>query len=332
VRSAGLAGGLDDEFLADAERALIALTGQSRGTQVSAIKPIMHNVAGIIEQRWKRRHERAVTGIPSGLEDLDALTSGWQPTDLVVIAGRPSMGKTAASLACLDGACSDGVACLMFSLEMSKEAICERLAAMNASVNLMSLRSGQLVTQDWVRLTKAFACVAEYPLWVEDRAGLKVGDIRSAARRWRVNEADRFERVMVVVDYIGLAHSDRDRDHREREVAEVSAGLKALAKELKCPVIALSQLNRSCESRVDKRPMLSDLRESGAIEQDADVIAMLYRDEVYHGDRKTGQCDECSPGVAEIIVAKQRNGMTGTVHVAWNAPSTRFANLSRRDP
>jgi replicative DNA helicase len=291
----------------------------------------MHTVASVLEQRWQRRHERAITGLPSGLEDLDALTLGWQPSDLVVMAGRPSMGKTAAALACADGAAKAGAAVLVFSLEMSKEALAERLVAMNANVDSMQLRSGHMTQATWIALGRTFGRLAEYPVWLDDQAALTVGEIRSRARRWRMNDAARFERAMVVVDYIGLAHADRQLQNREREVAEVSAGLKALAKELKAPVIALSQLNRSCESRTDKRPMLSDLRESGAIEQDADVIAMLYRDEVYHGERSMGQCDECAPGIAEIIVAKQRNGMTGTVHVSWHAPSTKFANLSRRD-
>lgn len=330
IRSSGLSGSDDAAFIATSERALLELSAQVRGAQVIGIKPIMHTVANVIEQRWTNRHERAITGIPSGLEDIDALTSGWQPSDLVIIAGRPSMGKTAAALACADAAAKSGAAVLVFSLEMSKEALVERMVAMDANIDSMQLRTGHMSTSTWIAIGRTFSRVAEYPVWIEDKAALRIGEIRSTARRWRMSEAARFERVVVVVDYIGLAHSDRDHHVREREVAEVSAGLKALAKELKSPVIALSQLNRSCESRTDKRPMLSDLRESGAIEQDADVIAFLYRDEVYNGDRETGQCDECKPNVAEIIVAKQRNGMTGTVHVSWNAPSTKFANLSRR--
>jgi replicative DNA helicase len=330
IRANGLSGGLDDEYIAASERALLELTTQARNSKATGIKPIMHTVATLIEQRWLKRNERAITGIPSGLEDLDALTSGWQPSDLVILAGRPSMGKTAAALACADGAAKTGTAVLVFSLEMSKESLVERLVAMNGNIDSMQLRSGHMPTQTFMALSRTFGRLAEYPLWIDDQAALRVGEIRSRARRWRMNEAAKFDRVLVIVDYIGLAHSDRDRDHREREVAEVSAGLKALAKELKAPVIALSQLNRKCEERTDKRPMLSDLRESGAVEQDADVIAFLYRDEVYNGDRHSAQCDECQPGVAEIIVAKQRNGMTGTIHAAWNAPSTKFSNLSRR--
>lgn len=328
IHAWGMGNDADGEFLVAAERSLLELTMQTRTTSAVGIKPVMHTVANTIEQRWTKRHDRAITGIPSGLEDLDALTSGWQPSDLVIIAGRPSMGKTAAALACVDAAAKSKTAVLVFSLEMSKEALVERLVAMNANVDSMQLRSGHITQATWLALGRTFSLIAEYPVAIDDTPALRVGEIRSRARRWRMNQAAKYERVMVVVDYIGLAHADRDRDHREREVAEVSAGLKALAKELKCPVIALSQLNRSCESRTDKRPMMSDLRESGAIEQDADVIAFLYRDEVYHHEPIKGQCDECGKGVAEVVVAKQRNGMTGTVHVSWNAPSTKFANLS----
>jgi len=302
----------------------------TRSNDATGMKPIMHTVASTIEQRWTKRHERAITGLPSGLEDLDALTLGWQPSDLVVIAGRPSMGKTAAALACADGAARAGAAVLVFSLEMQKESLVERMVAMNANVDSTQLRSGHMSPATFIQLSKSFSRLAEYPIWIDDQSALSIGEIRSRARRWRMNEAARFERALIVVDYIGLARADGFHSNREREVAEVSAGLKGLAKDLKCPVIALSQLNRKCEERQDKRPMLSDLRESGSVEQDADVIAMLYRDEVYNGDRDTKQCDECRPGVAEFIVAKQRNGMTGTVHVAWHAPSTKFANLSRR--
>jgi len=291
----------------------------------------MHTVAGVLEQRWINRHRGGITGVTSGLEDLDALTSGWQAGDLVVVAGRPSMGKTAAALAFADGAARVGVYCLVFSLEMQKESLVERLVAMDANVDSMQLRTGHMTQSTWISVGRSFGRVAEYPIWVYDQAALRVGEIRSRARRWRMNEAQKAAHVLIIVDYIGLAHSDREYSVREREVAEVSAGLKALAKELKCPVIALSQLNRDCEKRVDKRPMLSDLRESGAIEQDADVIAMLYRDEVYHDRPPPGQCEECGKGVAEIIVAKQRNGATGTIHVGWHAPSTKFVNLSRRE-
>jgi replicative DNA helicase len=178
----------------------------------------------------------------------------------------------------------------------------------------------------WVGVTRSFAELSDRPFWIDEQAGITVTDIRSRARRWRMNAAKTAPRVLVVVDYIGLIQPEHSSGQktREREVAEVSAGLKALAKEINCPVVALSQLNRSCETRADKRPMLSDLRESGAIEQDADVITFLYRDEVYN--EKTED-----KGIAEIIVAKQRNGPTATLKLAWRAQSSKFVNLSTRE-
>jgi replicative DNA helicase len=328
----GLAGGLDDVFLAEAEREVLALTAKRRdATGPLVVKKVLHEVVKDIEARFTRRNEHAVTGVSSGLSDLDVFTLGWQPGEMAVIAGRPSMGKTSLAMCSAVEAAKAGHPVLFFSLEMSRKALVERVISMDGMVDSSALRTGHIDTATWVRLSKTFGRIAELPLWIDDEAGLKVGDIRSRARRWKVNQAGA-GMPLLVVDYIGLVHPNRHNNNREREVAEVSAELKAMAKDLSCPVLVLSQLNRDLEKRADKRPMQSDLRESGSIEQDADVIAFLYRDEVYHQTpmKQCDRCDEDNKGLAEVIIAKQRNGPTGVAHVGWRAECTKFVNLSRR--
>lgn len=331
IRSAGLGDGRDDDFLQEAEREFLALTARKRSGGPQVVREILRRVVKTLETRYENRDKHAVTGIASGLVALDTLTSGWQKSDLVIVAGRPSMGKTSLAMCSAVEAARSGVPVLFFSLEMSAEALVERTIAMEGNVDSAQLRSGQIKKETWMRLSPTCCRIAEMPIWIEEQSGLCVGEIRSRARRWRLNDAARAERVLIVVDYIGLVRPDNDNPrNREREVAEVSAGLKALAKDLASPVMVLSQLNRTCESRMNKRPMLSDLRESGSLEQDADVIAFLYRDEWYHNEPPRGQCDKCGPGIAEIVIAKQRNGATGCAHVAWQAETTKFVNLSRR--
>jgi replicative DNA helicase len=218
---------------------------------------------------------------------------------------------------------------LVFSLEMSKEALCERLLCSEARVDSMRLRGGFLETKDWIRITTAAGKLAEAPVHIDDSGAPTLLEIRAKSRRWRA-DASLFwggaeQMGIVVIDYLQLVQGRASKDdNRQREISEISRGLKALAKELRVPVIALSQLNRSLESRADKRPMLSDLRESGAIEQDADVIAFIYRDEVY----SKSECKEEDKGVAEIILGKQRNGPTGVAKLAWLDKYTRFENLA----
>lgn len=332
IVTTGLAGGSDDEFLQGAERALLALTAKRRSGGPQAVKSVMGRVVRAIEARYERRNEHAITGIASGLTALDRTTAGWQASDLVVVAGRPSMGKTALAMQSAIEAARAGMPALVFSLEMSADALVERMIATEGNLDSSQLRTGQIETRTWVQLSNSWGRVASMPLWIDDQSALTVGEIRSRARRWRMNDAEKYERVLVVVDYIGLVRPDTPNPrNREREVAEIVGGLKALAKDLKSPVIALSQLNRSCESRADKRPMMSDLRESGSIEQDADVIAFLYRDDYYHETPIPGQCDKCGPNISEIIIAKHRNGAVGTAHVGWVGKSTKFVNLSNRE-
>jgi replicative DNA helicase len=333
----GLAGGLESEFLAEAEREILSLTTSRRfdASGPKPVKSVMVDVVRDIEARYERRNERATTGITSGLSSLDVFTLGWQPGEMTVIAGRPSMGKTSLAMCAAVEAARAGHPVLFFSLEMTGKSLTERIIAMEGNMDSTVLRTGHIDAPTWVHLSKSFGRIVQFPLWIDDQSGIRVGDIRSRARRWKLSNKSP-AMPLVLVDYIGLVRPNHDNPKfREREVAEISAELKAMAKDLACPVIVLSQLNRSVESRSDKRPMQSDLRESGSIEQDADVIAFLYRDEYYHqdGHGPKGQCERCeesNKGVAEVIIAKQRNGPTGVAHVGWRAESTKFVNLSNR--
>ncbi len=277
----------------------------------------------VVEERWNRRAEGGITGVPTGFGGFDSMTLGLQPGDLVIVAARPSMGKTAFALNIAANASAVAVPTLVFSLEMSTASLGERTVAAEGGIDSQLLRSGRFSQNVFIQLERAFSRLAERPLYIDESA-YSFLDIRSRARRWRMNEAKDSDKALVVVDYLQLVEGRSSKeDSRQREISEISRGLKLLAKELRCPVVALSQLNRSLESRADKRPMMSDLRESGAIEQDADVIAFLYRDEVYDENSK-------DRGTAEVIIGKQRNGPTGTVRLAWKDHCSRFDNLSER--
>ena len=260
-----------------------------------------------------------VTGIASGFHDLDQMTAGFQPSDLILLAARPSMGKTAfvlnvASYVTLRLEKSLAI----FSLEMSREQLVNRLCAMESHIDSKKIRTGDLSDTEWGDLITSAGIIGKSRLIIDDTPAISVPELRSKCRRYKVE----FGLDMVVIDYLQLmsGSSSRGNDSRQQEVSEISRSLKALARELKVPVIALSQLSRAVESRTDKRPMLSDLRESGAIEQDADIVMFIYRDDYYHpdSDRK---------GIAEIIVAKQRNGPIGNTELRWIPDLTRFANL-----
>lgn len=259
-------------------------------------------------------------GLPTGFDDLDRLTGGLQKSDLIILAARPSMGKTALALnIATHAAMFGGGAVAFFSMEMNAAQLAVRVVGAVGRIDQMRLRTGMLRDEEWPRLTEAIDSLKGVPLEVCEQSAMRVSDVRSAARRL----ARKHGRLgLVVVDYLQLMSGDGDsRDEtRANEMGAVSRGLKALAKELNCPVLALSQLNRSVESRTDKRPMMSDLRDSGAIEQDADVIAFIYRDDYY--DKASRE-----PGVAEVIVSKARNGPTGTIKLAFLKPITRFETL-----
>lgn len=253
----------------------------------------------------------AVTGIPSGYPDLDFMTAGWQPSDLILIAARPAMGKTALALNLIRNAAAAGIRCAMFSLEQPKAQLFNRLAAQISGINLHKFRTGRFSPEDWPKLHAAMETVHGWPVWIDDTGGLHYGEIRRRARKlWRKHRIE-----LLIVDYLQLASGDGE--NANSRVESISRALKTLAKELNIPVIALSQLSRKLESRPDKRPMLSDLRDSGALEQDADVVAFIYRDEVYNKNSDLA-------GIAELDIAKQRNGPTGTVNLVWREKITRF--------
>ena len=262
----------------------------------------------------------AITGTPTGFTDLDKMLAGLQPSSLVVVGARPAMGKTSFALNIAAHAAMEADRpTLIFSLEMSHLELTNRILCSDARVNASNIRNGRLQESDWKKIGDAVKRVGESPLWIDDNPNITVGEIRAQARRLKSKEGDL---GLVVVDYLQLMTGRTSAENRQVEVAEISRGLKILARELECPVVALSQLSRGLEQRQDKRPMLADLRESGAIEQDADVVMFLYRDEVYNAE---------SPdlGTAEILIAKHRSGPTGVVRLAFLPHYTRFANMAR---
>lgn len=287
------------------------------------INPSFVRVGDIVKGSIKRVEELYVnkdqfTGLASGFADLDDKTSGFQPSDLIIIAARPSMGKTSLALSMIQNVSVGlGKATAVFSLEMSKEQIVTRLLCAEAQVSNSRVRSGKLMENDFPRLVEAASKIAQAPIFVDDTAAISVLEMRAKARRLhRENPLS-----LIVIDYLQLMRgSSRNFERREQEISEISGSLKALAKELNIPVVALSQLNRSVEARQDKRPMMSDLRESGAIEQDADLIGFVYRDEVYHPETQ-------DKGIAEFILAKHRNGPVGTIRMGFQSDFTRFVNL-----
>jgi len=317
-----------EEFIDTAERSIFEIAQRSQRSSYESIQRVLGRSIKDIEKRYDRK--QAITGVPSGYYKLDAMTAGFQPSDLIIIAARPSMGKTSLALNAVQNAAIEyGVPALVFSLEMSKESLVERLLCSESRVDSTRLRGGFLEQRDWINLTKAAGRISEAPIFIDDSGAPTLLDIRAKARRWRSDPAvfqSRDQHGIIVLDYLQLiAGRPAGREqNREREVSEISRGLKALAKELRVPIIALSQLNRAVESRGDKRPMMSDLRESGAIEQDADVIAFIYRDEVYNKETT-------DKGVAEVIIGKQRTGPVGTVRLKFLNEYTRFENLAERD-
>lgn len=289
------------------------------------IKPSFSLIRGIIKESFKTiealyARKELVTGVPTGFLKLDDLTSGFQKSDLIIIAGRPAMGKTAFALNIAQHvALETALPVAVFSLEMSKEQLSMRLLSSEARVDSQRLRKGFLGETDWPKLTTAAGRLSEAPIYIDDTAAIMVLEMKAKARRLKAEAG----LGLIVVDYIQLMRSGMSKDSREQEISEISRSLKALAKELNVPVIALSQLNRKVEDRTNRRPQMADLRESGAIEQDADVIIFIYRDEVYNKDENNPD-----KGIAEIIIGKQRNGPQGVVKLAFLDKYTRFENLA----
>ncbi len=317
IAGSGFEAGADiDVLLDEAESKIFEITRAREHKSFTVLKDAVKDAFKKIEKLYEKKE--AVTGITSGYADLDKLTSGFQPSDLIIVAGRPSMGKTAFALNCaLNGALKHQIPVAVFSLEMSKEQLVMRLLCQEARIDAHRLRAGFLKDSDWPKLARAAGSLADTPLYIDDSGALSILEMRAKARRLQSEKG----LGLVVVDYLQLMHSKAGSEGREREISDISRGLKALAKELSIPVIALSQLNRSLEQRTDKRPMLSDLRESGAIEQDADVIMFVYRDEYYNAESD-------QKGLAEIIIGKQRNGPTDTVTLRFFKEYTRFENYT----
>ncbi len=310
-----------ESILENTERQIFSML-QNRGeTEFVPIREIVINVLNKIEKASKTKGN--VTGIATGFTDLDYKTSGLQPSDLVLIAARPSMGKTAFALNIAQYVATrgDGTTAI-FSLEMSKEQLANRLLAMESHVNSQEMRTGQLSDNDWESLIEGAGVIGNSKLIIDDTPSISVAELRSKCRKYKLEN----DLKLIMIDYLQLMSGGggRNSDSRQQEISDISRGLKALARELNVPVVALSQLSRAVEKRDDKRPMLSDLRESGAIEQDADVVMFLYRDDYY---KKDGEVTN----VAEVIIAKQRNGPTGTVQLRWVPQYTQFRNISRND-
>lgn len=307
-----------DESLDRAERLIFEISEDRVRPSFFHIKDIIKASFKTIENLYEKK--QLITGVPTGFTKLDDLTSGLQPSDLIIVAGRPSMGKTALALNITQhAAIEDGIPSAIFSLEMSKEQLALRLLCSEAKVDAHRLRGGFLSETDWPKLTRAAGSLSEAPIFIDDTPGLTVLEMRAKSRRLKAEH----NLGLVVVDYLQLMRGRANSETREQEISDISRSLKALAKELRLPVIALSQLNRKVEDRGDRRPQLADLRESGAIEQDADVIIFLYRDEVYNRSE-----DNPHKGKAEIIVGKQRNGPTDKFELAFLDKYTCFENLS----
>jgi replicative DNA helicase len=304
-------------FLDEAERAIFEISEKRVRPSFYPIREIVKESFATIEKLFKKKE--AVTGVPSGFKELDRMTAGFQPSDLIIIAGRPSMGKTAFCLDVAEYAAIDNkIPVAIFSLEMSKEQLVIRMLCSQAHVEGTRLRTGYLNESDWPKLTIAAGSLSESPIYIDDTAALSVLELRAKARRLKSDHG----LGMVIIDYLQLMKGRSRVESRQQEISEISRSLKALAKELNIPVIAVSQLSRKTEERTGNRPQLSDLRESGAIEQDADLILFIYRDEVYNRSE-----DNPNRGKAEVIIGKQRNGPIGKIDMAFLDKFTTFKDL-----
>jgi len=308
-----------EDFLDEAEQAIFRISENQVRPAFYPIKEIVKESFKVIEQLYEKKE--LITGVPSGFKDLDKKTAGFQNADLIIVAGRPSMGKTALCLNIAQhAAITSKVPTAIFSLEMSKEQLAIRMLCSEARVDSARLRSGFLNESDWPKLTMAAGALSDAPIFIDDSAAISVLELRAKARRLKADRG----LGLVIVDYLQLMRGRSGVERREQEISEISRSLKALAKELDIPVLAISQLSRKAEDRPGRRPQLSDLRESGAIEQDADVIIFIYRDEVYNPDSD-------HKGTAEVIIGKQRNGPTGRVDLSFISEFTAFKDLFRGD-
>ncbi len=306
-----------DELVDEAERLVFEVSvRKSQGTYLH-LKEIVKNSIETIDRLYQKKAH--VTGIPTGFIDFDIKTAGLQPSDLIVIAGRPSMGKSALALSIAEHAgVAEKLPLIIFSLEMSKEQLVQRMLCSHAKVDAHKVRTGYLATSDWPRLTAAAGKLSEAPIFIDDTPAISVMEIRAKARRLKAHQ----DIQLIIVDYLQLMRGSGMAESRQQEISEISRSLKALARELNVPIVAISQLSRAVESRTDHRPQLSDLRESGAIEQDADVVVLILREEYYNPTPE-------NQGVAEVMIAKQRNGPVGSMKLAFIKEYTRFENIAR---
>ena len=306
-----------DNILENTEKQIFDLLQKKSSEEFVPIRDVVLSVIDKIETAAK--HKGTVTGIPTGFYDLDYKTSGFQPSDLILIAARPSMGKTAFVLNLAQHiAVKNHVTTAIFSLEMSKDQLVNRILSMESKVDSQLLRTGNLSANDWEKLIESAGEISKAPLII-DTPGISISELRSKCRKMKLEN----NLGLVIIDYLQLMSGGKRSESRQQEISEISRSLKALAREINAPVIALSQLSRACETRPDHRPMLSDLRESGAIEQDADVVMFIYRDDYYNKDTD-------KKNISEIIIAKQRNGPIGTVELVWLPNYTKFANKSKQ--
>ena len=307
-----------EDILSDTEKRIFDLVQRRNAGEFVPIRQIVMNAMDNIERASHNKGN--VTGVATGFLDLDYRTAGMQPSDLILVAARPSMGKTAFVLNIAQYvAFKQAKTVAIFSLEMSKEQLVNRLFSMESKVDSQHLRTGNLSDAEWEKLIESAGIIGKSNLIIDDTPGIGISELRSKCRKYKLEH----NLEMIIIDYLQLmSGSGRSTDSRQQEISDISRSLKALARELHVPVIALSQLSRAVEQRPDHRPMLSDLRESGAIEQDADVVMFIYRDDYYNKDTE-------KKGIAEIIIAKQRNGPIGTVELVWLPDFTKFANLQR---
>ena len=306
-----------DKIMEDTEKEVFQVLQRHNTAEYIPIRQVVLNVLERIEKASQNKGN--VTGLPTGFTDLDYKTSGFQNSDLILIAARPSMGKTAFALNIAGYmAFRKNLPVAVFSLEMSNEQLVNRLLAMESHVDAQMLRNGNLDEHDWTNLSEGATLIGNSNLIIDDTPGITITEMRSKCRKYKLEH----NIAIIMVDYLQLMQSSRSAESRQQEISEISRSLKGLARELQVPVVALSQLSRAVEQRPDHRPMLSDLRESGAIEQDADVVMFLYRDDYYNKDSD-------KKDIAEVIIAKQRNGPIGTVELAWLPQYTKFANLQK---
>lgn len=306
-----------ENIMEDSEKKMFDILQKRNTGDFVGIRDIVFQSLESIEAA--ARNKGSVTGVATGFYDLDYKTAGLQPSDLILIAARPSMGKTAFVLNIAEHVVLKGnTTTAIFSLEMSKDQLVKRIMSMHSKVNSQSIRTGELSDEDWIKLVESARAIGNSNLIIDDTSSISVGELRSKCRKFKLE----YNLGLIIIDYLQLMTGSKKNDSRQQEISEISRSLKGIARELNVPVIALSQLSRAVEQRPDKRPMLSDLRESGAIEQDADIVMFIYRDDYYNHDSEEA-------GISEIIIGKQRNGPTGTVKLAWQSQYTKFANLER---